>query len=161
MLKLDWTLLWTVINLLVLFVLLKKFLFGPVCKMMDERQAQIQADLDGAAQAKADAEKMKSDYEAEIADAHSEALEITRSAKERAGKECDLILENARVESAKILKEAEKSAENEKNRAFDDAKVEIADLALLAAARVIGRNVDGDSEREAVNDFLSEVGASK
>lgn len=161
MLKLDWNLLWTVVNLIILFLLLKKFLFGPVCKMMDERQAKIQADLDGAAAAKQEAEKMKKDYEAEISGAHAEALQITKDAKFRAEKECDLMIENARAESAKILSEAEKSAQREKDRALDSAQVEIADLAILAAAKVIRKNVDSDSDRETVNEFLSEVGASK
>ncbi|WP_295210222.1 F0F1 ATP synthase subunit B [Ruminococcus sp.] len=161
MLSLDLSLLWTIVNLLVLYLLLKKFLFKPVCKMMDERTAKIQGDLDGAAQAKADAEKMKADYEAEIADAHSQAVEITNKAKERAGKECDLMIENARAESAKIIKDAEKSIANEKERALDDAKYQIADLAMLAAAKVIKKNVGGESDKETVDDFLSEVGASK
>ena len=55
MISLDISLVWVIINLLVLYLLLKKFLFKPVCKMMDERSAKIQSDLDGAAQAKADA----------------------------------------------------------------------------------------------------------
>ena len=59
MISLDISLVWVIINLLVLYLLLKKFLFKPVCKMMDERSAKIQSDLDGAAQAKADAEKIK------------------------------------------------------------------------------------------------------
>lgn len=159
MLKLDWNLLWTVVNLLILFLLLKKFLFGPVCKMIDEREAMIKKDIDSAKQAKADAEKMKTDYEAEIAGAHSEALEITKRARENAQKEGEVIIQNAREESAKILKDAEKSAENERSRALDNAKVEIADLALLAAARVINKNVGSESDKEAVNDFLCEVGA--
>lgn len=161
MLKLDFNLIWTILNLIILFLLLKKFLFGPVCKIMDERDAKIKADLDGAAQAKSDAEKMKSDYEAEIAGAHSEAMQITKNAKARAEKEGDLIIQNAKAESAKILKDAEKSAENEKAKALDSAQVEIADLAMLAAARVINKNVGSDSDRKAVDDFLEEVGASK
>lgn len=161
MLKLDFNLIWTIINLIILFLLLKKFLFGPVCKIMDEREAKIKADLDGAAQAKTDAEKMKNDYEAEIAGAHSEAMEITKNARARAEKEGDIIIQNAKAESAKILKDAEKSAENEKARALDSAQVEIADLAMLAAARVINKNVGSESDRKAVDDFLEEVGASK
>ena len=159
MISLDISLVWVIINLLVLYLLLKKFLFKPVCKMMDERSAKIQSDLDGAAQAKADAEKIKADYEAEIADAHSQAVEITNKAQ--AGRECDLMLENARAESAKIMKEAEKSIANEKEKAMDDAKYQIADLAILAAAKVIKKNVGGDSDRETVDEFLSEVGAAK
>ena len=159
MISLDISLVWVIINLLVLYLLLKKFLFKPVCKMMDERSAKIQSDLDGAAQAKADAEKIKADYEAEIADAHSQAVEITNKAKAQAGRECDLML--ARAESAKIMKEAEKSIANEKEKAMDDAKYQIADLAILAAAKVIKKNVGGDSDRETVDEFLSEVGAAK
>ena len=147
MISLDISLVWVIINLLVLYLLLKKFLFKPVCKMMDERSAKIQSDLDGAAQAKADA--------------HSQAVEITNKAKAQAGRECDLMLENARAESAKIMKEAEKSIANEKEKAMDDAKYQIADLAILAAAKVIKKNVGGDSDRETVDEFLSEVGAAK
>ena len=161
MISLDISLVWVIINLLVLYLLLKKFLFKPVCKMMDERSAKIRSDLDGAAQAKADAEKIKADYEAEIADAHSQAVEITNKAKAQASRECDLMLENARAESAKIMKEAEKSIANEKEKAMDDAKYQIADLAILAAAKVIKKNVGGDSDRETVDEFLSEVGAAK
>ena len=142
MISLDISLVWVIINLLVLYLLLKKFLFKPVCKMMDE-------------------EKIKADYEAEIADAHSQAVEITNKAKAQAGRECDLMLENARAESAKIMKEAEKSIANEKEKAMDDAKYQIADLAILAAAKVIKKNVGGDSDRETVDEFLSEVGAAK
>ena len=137
MISLDISLVWVIINLLVLYLLLKKFLFKPVCKMMDERSAKIQSDLDGA------------------------AVEITNKAKAQAGRECDLMLENARAESAKIMKEAEKSIANEKEKAMDDAKYQLADLAILAAAKVIKKNVGGDSDRETVDEFLSEVGAAK
>ena len=111
--------------------------------------------------ARTEFEKIKADYEAEIADAHSQAVEITNKAKAQAGRECDLMLENARAESAKIMKEAEKSIANEKEKAMDDAKYQIADLAILAAAKVIKKNVGGDSDRETVDEFLSEVGAAK
>lgn len=161
MLSLDWNLLWVVVNLLVLFLLLKKFLFAPVLKIMDERTAKIQSDLDGAEASKQEAEKMKSDYEKEIANAHNEALQITTKAKERAGKEGDIIIDNARAESAKILKDAEKSAVLEKAKALDEAKGQIADLAILAAARIISKNVGDDTDKEAVNQFLVEVGASE
>lgn len=161
MLKLDWNLLWTVVNLLVLFLLLKKFLFGPVCKIMDERSAAIQKDLDDAAASKKDAEQMKTDYEAQIKDAHKEAASITASARERAGKESEVILENAREESAKLIKQAEASIANDKDKALNDAKYQIADLAILAAAKVIKKNVGDESDKKVAEDFLSEVGVSK
>ena len=170
MISLDISLVWVIINLLVLYLLLKKFLFKPVCKMMDERSAKIQSDLDGAAQAKADAEKMKSDYEAEIADAHSQAVEITNKAKAQAGRECDLMLENARAESAKIMKEAEKSIANEKEKAMDDAKYQIADLAIqeefgvtaaIAAAPAAGAAGAAAEEKTEFDVVLTSFGDAK
>ena len=125
---------------------------------IDEKIKIASSDMESA---NAEFEKIKADYEAEIADAHSQAVEITNKAKAQAGRECDLMLENARAESAKIMKEAEKSIANEKEKAMDDAKYQIADLAILAAAKVIKKNVGGDSDRETVDEFLSEVGAAK
>lgn len=63
------------------------------------------------------------------------------------------MLENARAESAKIMKEAEKSIANEKEKAMDDAKYQIADLAILAAAKVIKKNVGGDSTEKLLMNF--------
>ena len=160
MLKLDWNLLWTIVNLIILFLLLKKFLFGPVCKMMDEREAKIKADLDGAAQAKESALKMKSDYEASIGDARSEALEITNAAKKRAEQEAENIIADAQSQSARILKDAEKSAEKERANAIISAQAEIASLAVLAAQRVGADSGNADKDMAAAEEFLNEVGES-
>ena len=161
MLKLDWNLLWTIVNLIILFLLLKKFLFGPVCKMMDERQAKIKADLDDASQAKESALKMKIDYEASIGDAKSEALEITNAAKKRAEQEAENIIADAQNQSARILKDAEKSAEKEKANALASAQTEIASLAVLAAARVGAGSGNSDRDMETAEEFLNEVGLSE
>ena len=160
MLKLDWSILWTLINLLILYIVMKKVLFNRVIAIMDKRRQMIQNDFDSAATAKAEAEKMKSDYESELKTAHEQAVEITDKAKTNAQKECDLMLENARVESAKIIKDAEKSAQSEKTKALENAKVEIADLALMAAVKVMNKNIDSNSDKQLAESFLSEVGES-
>lgn len=161
MLSLDWNILWVVINLLILFLLLKKFLFGPVTKMMDKREQLIKDDLNNAANTRAEADKLKSDYENTIKNAHNEAAEITNKAKADAAKECDIILADAREESARILKDAQTEAANQKAKVLSSAKVEIADLAVMAAAKVINKNIDEKSDKEIAESFLSEVGVSK
>ncbi|MGN1114229.1 MAG: F0F1 ATP synthase subunit B [Oscillospiraceae bacterium] len=161
MLKLDWNILWTIINLLILFIVLKKVLFNRVMGIIEKRTQMVQNDLDSAAAAKSDAEQMKKDYEEQLKTAHDQALDITNTAKLNAQKECELMIENAREESAKIIKDAQKTAVNEKSKALDDAKVEIADLALFAAAKVINKKVDSDSDKQMAEDFISEVGESK
>lgn len=161
MLKLDWNLLWTIINVLVLFLLLRKFLFNPVCKIMDERAEKIQQDMDSASKTKLEAEQIKLNYEKEIANAHNEAIEITKKAKVQVNHECDLMLENAKQESNKIILEAEKTIAYEKAKAIDDAKSEIANLVILTTSKVVNKNVQNEIDENEVNCFLAEVGASK
>lgn len=161
MLKLDWNLLWTIINVLVLFLLLRKFLFNPVCKIMDERAEKIQQDMDSASKTKLEAEQIKLNYEKEIANAHNEVIEITKKAKVQANHEYDLMLENAKQESNKIILEAEKTIAYEKAKAIDDAKSEIANLVILTTSKVVNKNVQNEIDENEVNCFLAEVGASK
>ena len=120
MLKLDWNLLFTIINLLILYFALKKFLFAPVCKIIDEREAKIKSELENADKAKEEAEKLKTDYEAELANAQKQIVEITKKASEQAEKVGEAIIENARKESAEIIESAQKQALAEKDKAFDE-----------------------------------------
>ena len=161
MLKLDWNLLFTIINLLILYFALKKFLFAPVCKIIDEREAKIKSELENADKAKEEAEKLKTDYAAELANAQKQVVEITKKASEQAEKVGEAIIENARKESAEIIESAQKQALAEKDKAFDDAKVEIANLALLAAQRVSAKKGSDQSDMDTIDEFLSEVGAYK
>ena len=132
MLSLDWSVVWIIVNLLVLYALLKRFLFKPVCEMMDKRAKLIQDSLDEAEEKKSEAERLREDYKA--------------------------ALENARAESARLISDAERSIENERARAMDGAKYEIADLALLAAAKVLSQKADSIDGRELAESFISEAG---
>jgi F-type H+-transporting ATPase subunit b len=161
MLNIDlWDILWTVINLLVFYLLLKKFLFGPVTIMMDRRAKMIQDDIDSAKAAKQESEKMKSEYEAELKDAHTQAVKITTDAKQRADRECQEMLEEARKDAARMISDAEKTIEQEQANAISQAKDQIADLAVMAAAQVLARNIDEDSNKAFAEQLLAEVGVS-
>lgn len=161
MLSIDWNVLWIIVNLLVLFLLLKKFLFKPVTKMMDEREAKIKADIDNAKAQNDAAAELKANYEQSLKDAHNEAVVITNNAKDRASKEANVIIDNAKEQSSKILSDAQKNAALEKEKALKSAKTEIADLTLLAATKVIKKEVDEETDKEIALDFLSEVGADQ
>lgn len=158
MLSLDWNLVFTIINLLLLYLLLKKFLFKPVCEMMDKREKLIHDQMAEAEAEKAEAMKLKADYEETLKNARQEAAKITDAARARAGKEYDVLMANARAESAKLMADAEKTIENERVKVLDGAKYEIADLALLAAAKVISKNADGVDNRQLAESFISEAG---
>lgn len=160
MLSLDWSILWVIINLLVLYFLLKKFLFDRVTGMMDKRRQIIKNNLDEAEAAKADANQLKAEYEQSLKDAHAKAVEITENAKANASKQEERILADARDEGARIIREAEKAASDERSKMLDDAKYEIADLALVAAAKVMNKKLDSDDDRRLAESFVNEVGES-
>jgi F-type H+-transporting ATPase subunit b len=155
----PWDILWTVVNLLILFLLLKKFLFGRVTAMMDRRAKMIQDDLDSAKQKKEESEQIKEKYEAELKDAHNEAVKITAAAKQRADKESVKIINEAHAEAAQIIADAEKVIDHEREEAVASAKEQIAGLAVMAASQVLAKNIDEESNREFAERLLSEVGA--
>lgn len=160
MLNIDpWDILWMIINLLVLFLLLKRFLFGPVVRMMDRRAQMIQDDLDSAKQAKEESEQLKEKYEAELRDAHQEAVKITTTAKQRADKESADLISEAHAEAAQIIADARKTIDREREEAVCAAREQIAGLAVMAASQVLAKNIDEESNREFAEQLLSEVGA--
>lgn len=161
MLNIDpWDILWTIINLLVLYWLLKKFLFGPVTAIMDRRAKMIQGDIDSAKASKEESENMKKEYEADLKAAHQQAVKITTDAKQRAERECSEMLDEARRDAARMRADAEKDIESERAKAIDAAKDEIAGLAVMAASQVLAKNIDEESNRRYAEELLSEVGVS-
>ena len=104
-----WDIVWTVVNLLIFFILLRIFLFKPVMKVMDERKKKIQDDLDSAQAAREESEELKAQYEAELADVHEEADKIRSNAKKYAEKE-----------KAEIIAGAHAQAENSVYHALKD-----------------------------------------
>lgn len=149
------------INIIVLFVFFRVFLFKPVNNIMESRKEVILDSLQDADNKKAEAYKLKSDYEAELKQAGNQAGSIIKEARERAEVEYNKILQEARQESVKVLEEANRVIELERKKSMESAQAEIAGIAMLAAAKVIGKNVDDNSNRQLLDDFLKEVGAAK
>ena len=156
-----WDIVWTVVNLLLFFVLLRIFLFKPVLKVMNEREQKIKDDLDNAQTAREESEELKAQYESELAGVQDEADEIRKAAKKSADREKAEIIAGAHAEADRLISDAQKTIERDRQEAIESAQNEIAGLAVLAAARVVSKNLDEDSDRAYAEQFLSEVGADK
>ena len=156
-----WTIVFSVINILVLFFFLKKFLFGRVNAMLEKRAQMVQADLEQAKQSVSEAEALKSDYEKTLLDAKQEAREILTTAEHSARTRSSEITAQAQEQAEAILGEAHQEIERERRRTLDGVQGEIADLALAAASKLMEKQVDDETNRELVNAFLSEEGVGK
>ena len=162
MLKFEfWSIFEEVVNIIILFVLLRIFLFKPINKMKAERTRTIQNDLDSAQKAKEEAEELRQQYEASISDAKEKANQIIVKAHEDAESERTAIIRKSQEEAEKIVADADKTIENERKRVLRQAQSEIADLAIEAASKIIGENVDDEKNRRLVDKFLSEEEAKK
>ncbi len=151
----------SMINILVLFLFLKVFLFKRVAAVIEERQRTIKNSLQDADDRKSEAYQLKQNYENDIKQAGNQAALIMKEAKERAEIEYAKIMDEARKEASKTMEETKKNIELERKKSVDMAKAEIAGVALLAASKVVGKNVDDDINQKYLGDFIKEVGAAK
>ncbi|MBR4628541.1 MAG: F0F1 ATP synthase subunit B [Ruminococcus sp.] len=157
MLDIDiWNFIWAGINLILLLILMKIFLFKPIRKMMDKRTQMVQDELDSAKKTREEAEQLREQYDSELDSAKDEAQKIIDKAHEDAETERAAIIKRSKEEAERIVADAGKSIENERRRVLAQAQTQIADLAVEAASRIIGENVDDEKNRRLVDKFLTE-----
>lgn len=161
MLKFDATIIYTFINILILFAFFRVFLFKPVLDILDKRKDIIENSFKEADDTKKEALELKKSYDEQLSHAHEEALEILKESRERATHEYNMQIKETKEEAARIMKEAGHTIEYERQKSVQEAQSEIATIAVLAAAKVIQQNVDENTNKRFLNDFLNEVGAAK
>ena len=150
-------LLFQVINFLLLLYLLNRFLFKPVLKLLDEREARIRKGLEDAEAAARDRELAKAEREAAVDEARKEAQAMIARATKIADDSKAEILADAKAQAEKVTARATEEITAEKERAMAELRATVADLALEAASRLVRKDMDGPTQRKLVEDFLSEV----
>lgn len=161
MLQLDWNIVWTIVNVIVLYLFLAKFLFKPVNEIMAQRTKIVEDAFKEADTAKEEALQLKGNYEELLGEAKNESLKIIREAKERAQVDYQTQMRETKEEAARVMQEANRTIKLEKQKTIENAQSEIAGIALLAASKVLQKNVDENTNKQLVGDFLKEAGASK
>lgn len=161
MLSFNSGLLWTFVNLIVFFLILKKILFKPVMGMIEKREQMINGQIQDAEQKNTQAGLLKEKYEGELKNANQEAAQIVKTAKERGKEEYQRILKDANEEASKVIADANKTIETQKEKAIQGIQNEIAGMAIAAASKVIQENVDQAANEKILDDFLKEAGAGK
>ena len=118
----PWTMIFQLINLLILMVAFKKFLFKPVMAILEKRRAEIEGHYEEAEKAETAAKTMKADYEEKMAGAREEADRVIRTATESANAMSQSIVSDAREQAGQIKRRAESEIEMERRKAFDEVK---------------------------------------
>ena len=154
----PWTIIFQMLNLLLLMVLFKKYLFKPVTEILEKRQAEIEGHYQEAQQAETDAKAMKADYESKMAGARQEADRVIKTATESANAMSASIVEDARTQADQLKRRAQTEIDLERRRAFDEVKGELSGIALDIASQVIEREVNEKDHEAFINEFIKNVG---
>ncbi len=152
-----WNILWTAVNLLIFYLFAKKFLFGRILKVMEERKKRINGQFEEADKKEQDAVKLKKQYEDKLEGANQEGNEIINKAKKNADLQYNKIIADASEKADRLIENAHKSVENERRKVLQSAQSEIADIAMTAAKKVIAGNTSAENDSRIYNDFIDEV----
>jgi F-type H+-transporting ATPase subunit b len=155
------TIVFTLINTLIIFILFKVFLFKPVGKILDKRNEMAAAEIAEAKRAKESAAKTEQEYIEKLAKAKEEAADIMKQATLRAQKREEEIVNEANQKAAEIKARAEENIERDKQRAVNDIKDEISDIVIMAASKVVEKEISTKDNEAIIADFLQNVGTAK
>ena len=148
------------INLIVLYVVLRKVLFQPVMNFMNNRTKSIEDSIADAEKQKSEAIEMKASYEEQLKTAKVESKRIIDAAVTKAETQQANILAEAQLQAEELLTKTRKEIELEREQMLKDVRNELAGLAFAAASKILEANMDTESNRQIVDKFLDEAGAA-
>jgi len=149
---------WTLVNLIVLYFLLKKFLFKPVTSMIESRQQEIEHNIAAAEDQRIKAESMLEEYSDKLNNAQHESTALIAKAKQRAEHEYQIILKSAQSNAKRLTEETELQIESDRQAMVAGVRNEVVSLAIMAAAHVSSHARNYDEDQALFESFLSEVG---
>ena len=152
------TMIATLINTLILFLVLKHFLFKPVNKILDERKQNVEETYRQADEKLSEAARLESEYTEKLANAKEESAEIVKNATKRAQTRSDEIIAEAKKEASSLMVKANADIEKEKKRAVNQITDEISDIALAVAEKVVEKEIDPKDHERLIESFISELG---
>ncbi len=156
MLKFDWNILWTLIDLILFFILMKVFLFKPIKKTLDKRRELIEKQFEDADNVQKSANELKQQYQEQLDDVENEKKEILSQARQNAKKEYSRIVDKAQQDADKIKADAKKASDLECERARLSINEEIAKLAMETAEKVVGEKASEQIDKSIYDQFLNE-----
>ena len=153
-----WTALFTLLNFLAVLLVGKKFLWGPVMKMIQDRQKEIDDMYSDADNARVSAKAMEDEYKQKLSAAMETGERIVKDATARGQAKEEEILRQANAEASRMLSKAEADIAMEKKKAINDAKDEISGMAMAIAEKVVGRELTAADQSQRIDAFINELG---
>ena len=153
-----WTALFILLNTLIIFFVAKKFLFGPVMKIIHDRQQEIDDMYTKAGEAKEQAKLLRQEYEDKLSAATETSERLVKEAVARGQSREEEIIRQANAEANAIRQKASADIAQEKKKAINEAKDEISVIAMAVASKVVGRELGEEDQHSLVDSFIDELG---
>ena len=154
----TWTLIFTWVNLLILFFLVKKLFMKPIEKMLEARSSEIDSDYSKAKQAQLEADKMRDEYNQKLNAAHEKAERIVSDAVESANLRSEAIVKDAEEKATGMIERAQKNIDAQLDAAFSSLKNDVGEMAVDIAKKIIKKDIDKDDHEELINSALEGLG---
>ena len=145
-------------SFLLLIFLVKKYAWGNLSSILDERAEKISSDIDGAEEARKKAEELASKREAELAGSRTEAKTIIENAKGTAEKSRADILAEAKLEAGRLKEKANQEIAQNKAEALQSVKEDVADLTISLAEKILSKNLDSQAHKELIDQYIDQLG---
>jgi F-type H+-transporting ATPase subunit b len=152
---------WTIVCFFVTLFVLKRYAFGPVQKMIDQRRDQIQRAIEEADNARDQARTLLEEHKSLMNEARGQAEQIIAEARKTRESMEHRMREETEVERQRRLEETRKEIAAETARALQQIREEVAELTVEAASRVVGRALDSDRDRELITEAIGSLDFSR
>ena len=157
--EINWSSLMILANLVILYLIMKRFFFEKIHNFMQRRQDAVRDAIAGAEAINKRADKKMEDYQRRIANVESEGRDIIRNAKVQADARAKRIVDEANEQASQIVARAQEEVRRERAQAMRGMKEEITTLALMAASKVLEEELSGsEQQRRIVDRVIEEAG---
>lgn len=147
-----------IINFLILFFILKHFLFGRIQEAMKQRRDRIVSDIEDANKDKVQSQKLVQESRLELKQAKDQGKDVVKTYKTKAEALYDEIVGDAKKEATTVLDRAKVEIEREKHKAEDEIKSQSINLAVIMASKALEDSIDEETHKKLIDDFIAKVG---
>lgn len=145
---------------LIVFGILAKFAFPALNKMLAERSAKIQGEMERAEATRSEADTVLAEYREQLAGAREEANRIIEEARKTAEQLRRDVQAKAEEEAQATVARAQDEIRAERDRVFQELRAQVGDIAVALAGRVVGQSLDRNTHERLIDDYIDQVAAS-
>lgn len=161
LIQFDWSYVMILVNVMILYLIMKKFFFAKIRGFMQTRQKNITDAVEHAQKVNVQAEALKKTYEEQIVSLEEQGREILKAARQKAQSQARQIIHAAEEQAGEVLKRTEAQLEQQKRKTVEEAREQIAEIALAAAEKILEKQINHQEHQVIINNVIDEMGKTK